>query len=80
MVIPDVILPKDHEDWRLVSLFFPRALPFKVHRRSLASDDFQIRNGYASLACQGPSANAAVLYMVWWTCSRFETDAHLANA
>ncbi len=46
-VIPDKVLPKPHENWRLVSLFFPSVLPFKARGRSPASKDLPIRNGDA---------------------------------
>ena len=46
-VIPDKVLPKLHEDRRLVSLFFPSVLPFKARGRNPASKDLPIRNGDA---------------------------------
>ncbi len=51
-VAPDRVLPKAREDRRDVSLLFPRVLPDKARKPRLTSEDFPIRNGGASLACQ----------------------------
>lgn len=44
-VIPDMILSKARERWRLVSLFLRRAQPSKARRRNPVSEDLPIGNG-----------------------------------
>ena len=78
-VIPDMVLPKPHENWRLVLLFFPSVLRSKRAGEARRATTSQSGTATLSSLVKDRSANAAVLHMVWRTRSRFGSDAHLAD-